>query len=339
MTAALKVIQIGPAAGFQDLGRPGYIASGLTRGGAIDTLAVYEGAALLKQSPDCAVLEIASVGGVFEATAPLRIALTGADMTARIDDATAAWNAVHQMEAGQRLTIGAARSGSYAYLHIGGGFDAPVRMGARGGHMSAGLGKLIAKGDTLPALPDTGTRTGYYLPRDKRFDGGTVRIVPSVQTNHFPPEERARFEATAFKRDPRANRQGIRMEHDGEGFAAQGMRTIVSEVIVQGDIQITGDGTPFVLMCESQTTGGYPRIGTVIPADLPRMAQTPAGGQITFQFITLDEAVAIQQQDAKARAGLAAKAQPLVRDINDISDLLSYQLVSGAISAQADPFE
>lgn len=51
MTAALKVIQIGPAAGFQDLGRPGYIASGLTRGGAIDTLAVHEGAALLKQSP------------------------------------------------------------------------------------------------------------------------------------------------------------------------------------------------------------------------------------------------------------------------------------------------
>lgn len=92
-------------------------------------------------------------------------------------------------------------------------------------------------------------------------------------------------------------------------------------------------------MCESQTTGGYPRIGTVIPADLPRMAQTPVGGQITFQFITLEEAVTIQQQDAKARAGLAAKAQPLVRDINDISDLLSYQLVSGAISAQADPFE
>lgn len=92
-------------------------------------------------------------------------------------------------------------------------------------------------------------------------------------------------------------------------------------------------------MCESQTTGGYPRIGTVIPADLPRMAQTPVSGQITFQFITLEEAVTIQQQDAKARAGLAAKAQPLVRDINDISDLLSYQLVSGAISAQADPFE
>ena len=67
MTAALNVIQIGPAAAYQDLGRPGYIATGLTRGGAIDTLAVHEGAALLKQSPDCAVLEIASVGGVFEA--------------------------------------------------------------------------------------------------------------------------------------------------------------------------------------------------------------------------------------------------------------------------------
>lgn len=339
MTRALKVLSIGPAAAVQDLGRPGFIAKGLTRGGATDTLAVHEGAALLRQDPALAVLEIASIGGVFEASEDIRVAMTGADLTARIDDTAVAWNAVHLLQAGQTLSLGAARTGSYAYLHVGGGFDTPLQMGARGSHLSAGLGRLIASADHLPVGPDASTRTGLYLPTDARFSGGTVRIVPSVQTDRFTENERARFCDTAFLRDPRANRQGVRMQHEGAGFAAEGARSIVSEVIVQGDIQITGDGTPFVLMCESQTTGGYPRIGTVIPADLPRVAQAPAGAEIRFKFITLEEAIAAQTSFVKSVSDLRKRVVPLLRDVHDMADLMTYQLISGAVSADADPFD
>ncbi|WP_147111636.1 biotin-dependent carboxyltransferase family protein [Tateyamaria sp. syn59] len=336
---ALHVHQVGPGVAVQDLGRTGFLAKGLTRGGAADRLAVYEGAALLGQAADLAVVEMVGTGGTFEATADVRIALSGAEMTAQIDGAAVAWNASHSVPAGSLLSIGPTRAGTYGYLNIGGGFETDVMLGSRATHQSCGLGTLIAAGDTLPVGQDTRTDIGLTLPRDTRFTGGTVRIVPSMQTDDFAPETRARFEQTTFRRDPRANRQGIRMDSDGEGFSAAKALGIVSEVIVPGDIQITGDGTPFVLMAESQTTGGYPRIGTVLPCDLPRVAQAPAGASLQFQFVSLEEGAAIEARARAAWAALPKAATPLVRDPATIQDLLSYQLVGGAISATDAPLD
>ena len=129
------------------------------------------------------------------------------------------------------------------------------------------------------------------------------------------------------------------MDQDGEGFFASDGLSIVSEVIVTGDIQVTGDGAPYVLMCESQTTGGYPRIATVIPCDLPKVAQAAVGAPLRFEFISLEEAIALETRARAALKALSGMVEPLVRDPHDIADLLSYQLISGAVSAIADPFE
>lgn len=335
---ALIVRKIGPAVAVQDLGRPGYLAKGLTASGAADRLALFEGAALLGQDAGCAALEMVAVGGSFVAEGPVRIALTGAEMQASIDGRPVPWNASHAMPDGSVLDIGATRSGTYGYLCVGGGFDTAVHLGSRAAHMSVGLGSMISKGDRLSLGPDPGGPTGLVLDRDDRFGGGAIRIVPSMQTEAFSKALRDRFCETAFRRDPRANRQGVRLDHDDDGFATEEMRSIVSEVIVPGDIQITGDGAPFVLLAESQTTGGYPRIGTVIPSDLPRVAQAAAGAVLTFGFIDLDQAVEIERKAAADRKSLPKRARPLVRDVHDLADLLSYQLISGAISA-TDPQE
>ncbi|MEM8654715.1 MAG: biotin-dependent carboxyltransferase family protein [Pseudomonadota bacterium] len=336
---ALRVHQVGPGVAVQDLGRSGYLSKGLTRGGAADRLAVHEGAALLRQSPDLAVLEMVGTGGTFEALGDVRIALTGAEMTAQIDGATASWNASHHVPKGAVLTIGPTRAGTYGYLHVGGGFETAPMLGSRATHQSCGLGALVAAGDTLPVGDDRAGDVGMTLLRDPRFDGGQVRIVPSMQTHDFEEETRARFEATIFRRDPRANRQGIRMDSDGEGFATPKALGIVSEVIVPGDIQITGDGTPFVLMAESQTTGGYPRIGTVLPCDLPRVAQAPAGTALQFTFVDLDEGAAIEARARAAWAALPKAVSPLVRDPAMMQDLLSYQMVGGVVSATDAPLD
>ena len=332
MTATLTIAQAGPALTIQDLGRPGWRAQGLTKGGAADPIAVYEGAALLGQSPDLAMIEMIGTGGTFTADTDLRIALTGANMTAKIDGEAIVWNASHSLPAGAKLTLGGATSGTYGYLHIGGGIASDPLLGARATHLSAGLGAALQSGDTLPVGVDKGGDTGFKLPRDGRFDGGVVRVVTSMQTDRFALEERDRFANTPFTRDPRANRMGVRMDHDGAGFSAEGGLTILSEVIVPGDIQITGDGAPFVLMGESQTTGGYPRIGTVIPRDLPRVAQAPAGTKITFEFITLEQAIALETQHRRNIKALAGQMTALIRDPSTIRDLLSYQLISGAVS-------
>ena len=334
--SGLVVHRIGPIATVQDMGRPGFLKQGLSRGGAVDRLALLEGAALLRQDPSLAALEMAGTGGEFEATGPVRIALSGAPMAATIDGQGVAWNANHRLLKGQRLTIGAAKSGVYGYLHLGGGIDAPEFLGARSAHLLAGIGRMAQAGDVLKGGRDKGDITGLGLKVTDRFNGGRVRVVPSVQTGLFAAETLQRFENTGFARGPRANRMGVEMLSDGGGFTADGQLNILSEVIVPGDIQMTGDGLPFVLLPECQTTGGYPRIATVIPCDLPLVAQAPDGAPVKFEFITLDQALVAQAQYETAISALPGLCKPLIRDVADMHDLLSYQLISGAISAHWD---
>lgn len=318
----------GPHLTVQDLGRPGFLAQGVSRGGAMDRLALTEGAALLGQSPDLGAIEMAGSGGVFEVTKDTRIALTGAPMRAEMDGAALAWNASHLLPKGARLGIGGALVGTYGYLHFGGGVATPLQLGARATHLAAGLGRTLDVGTRLPLGADDG-ETGFAIEPEDRLSGGTVRIVPSLQTDLFPQSERARFEATAFRRDPRSNRMGARLTSEDGGFSSEAGLSVLSEVITPGDIQITGDGTPFVLMAECQTTGGYPRIGTVIPADLPRVAQAGCDAEMRFKFIEIAEAVAIERAERKVMNALSRHIRRLVRRPEEMRDLLAYQLISG----------
>lgn len=339
MSAALTILQAGPSMSVQDLGRPGYRAQGLTRGGAADPVALYEGAALLGQASELAALEMAGSGGTFRAEADLRIALTGAEMAATRDGEALAWNASHSLPAGATLTLGGARNGSYGYLHLGGGIDTEPRMGGRGAHLAGGVGGLLEAGESLPAGRDRGGEVGLTFTPLDRFGGGEIRIVASMQTDSFDRATLERFTGSPFKRDARANRMGVRLAQEGLGYSTEAALSIVSEVVVPGDIQIAGDGAPYVLMGECQTTGGYPRIGTVLPCDLPRVAQALDGASLSFRFVEMAEAVSLQARFATDLAALRGTVTPLLRDPAGMRDLLSYQLIGGAVSATANPFE
>ena len=336
MSAALIIHRAGPQVTLQDLGRSGTLGLGLSRGGAMDRLALFEGAALLGQDPNCAALEMAGLGVVVEATCDTRIALTGAEMTASVDGAPLRWNACHSLPKGARLEIGGVRAGNYGYLHITGGVQTEPMMGSRSVHLAGGVGGCISAGDRLPILADKGGDAGLGLSPSSRCEGGTLRVVAGPQTALFAADMLDTFQNTSFARDPRSNRMGVKLNYDGDRFGAADGRSIVSEVVVPGDIQITGDGTPYILTAESQTTGGYPRIGTVIPADLPKAVQTPAGATLRFQFIDLDTALEIEARDAGARHALKSQLKRLVRDPHDIRDLLSYQLISGVVSGSEE---
>ena len=338
MTRRLIVHKSSPGISLQDQGRAGYVTYGLSRSGAADRLGLAEGAALLGQSAENAAIEMVGMGGVFEFTEETRIALTGAPMRATLDGAPLVWNASHLVPRGGQLAIGAATSGVYGYLSVGGGFDGPRRLGSQSTHFAAGLGGALDEGTVIPIGPDSRREVNLSLAPEPRFQGGTLRVVPSLQTHLFSEAERARFEATVFQRDARGNRMGVKLVPDGEGFHTSEGLTILSEVIVTGDIQITGDGTPFVLLSESQTTGGYPRIGSVLPSDMPRMVQAPVGADLRLKFITLEEAVEIERRSVAAVPSYLKSAEPLVRDPHEIKDLLSYNLVGGVVDGAAEVF-
>lgn len=335
MTRALRILRAGPAMTIQDMGRVGYLDAGISRGGAADRTALTEGAALLGHASSEPAIEMMGMGGTFDFTENTRIALTGAPMRAQVDGTTLIWNASHDIPAGQQLTIGPAVQGTYGYLHVGGGFAATsARLESQSAHLTAGLGCLLRTGDVLDIAPDQGARSGQFLDPGDRFDGGDIRMVASFQTPLFSPDMLNRFQAKPMIKDARANRMGVKLNTDGGRFQATGGKNILSEAIVPGDIQITGDGTPFVLMCECQTVGGYPRIATVLPCDLPKVAQAPAGARLQFRFVAMEEAVAIEKNAATARAALPRTLRPLIRDPHAMTDLLSYNLISGMIAGE-----
>ena len=343
MSRALHVLRTGPGVTVQDLGRPGYLGFGLSRGGAADRLALFEGAALLGQPANSATLEMAGFGGEFEASEDTRIALTGAPMRATIDGDRIAWSASHALPRGARLSIGAATSGCYGYLHVGGGFETEIRLGSRSAHLAGGIGGPVSAGDELPTGTDPKPGiTGFCLDVDNRFEGGKVRIQPGPQTRFFAESEQTRFAGETFRRDSRGNRMGIRLIPSGAPFASEAGLSILSEMVVPGDIQVTGDGTPFVLLAECQTTGGYPRIGTVLQADLPRVSQAAAGQSLRFEFMTPEAAIAADRSERQRIAALPGRLRRLVRDPSEIRDLLGYQLIGGVtagddLEGNADP--
>ena len=185
---------------------------------------------------------------------------------------------------------------------------------------------MLRAGDVVPVAPDPAPDTP---PKrlERRAGTGPVRLMPGPQTGLFSHDMLKAFEEAVFVRNPSANRQGVRLDHDGAPFSTREQLNHVSDFIAEGDVQMTGGGTPCVLLAECQTMGGYPRIGTVLPADLPRVAQVRAGEELRFRFVTVDEAEAAWQSDEEILASLKRARTPRTRDARDVADLLTYDLI------------
>jgi allophanate hydrolase len=247
-------------------------------------------------------------------------------MRAEADARALAWHASTPLAEGTMLDLRPLRAG-YSYLHVAGGIATEPVLDSRSAHLSVGIGAALEAGDRLPCAPADRPARRLSRPPD-RFEGGLLRLVETPQTRLFPDAVRARFERTRFARDPRGDRRGVRLACEGVGFEAEGQLALLSDFVLPGDVQMTGDGTPYILGPECQTTGGYPRIGSVIPADLPRALQAPPGAPLTFRFVPIAEARA-------ARCAPPA-TEPLVRAPADDPELMTRQLIGGVVSARGE---
>ena len=327
MSGTLAILRAGPGLSIQDLGRPGGMGAGLSRGGAADRIGFLRGAALLGNPPEAAGLEMTVGGGRFRVDAPTRIALSGAPMRATINGSPLEHLASYAFAPEDVLDIGPTEGGVYGYLHIAGGLLTEQELGGRGRHRIADLGKDIGDGDALPFGDDPEPDAPPLRLTPDQPDTAPIRVIPGPQTALFPRNVLDRFQSTTFARSPRGNRQGVRMDSDSPPFATEAQLGQVSDFIAEGDIQMTGDGTPFVLLADCQTMGGYPRIGTVIPADLSRIAQGLPGAKIRFRFIEIEEAEALWRSDTELYRSFRTQRQARIRDPREMADLLSYELI------------
>ncbi len=295
----------------QDLGRYGYERYGVPVAGAMDPFALQAANLLVGNSPGQAALEITLVGPTLRATDPCLIAVTGADLSLRLDGRPLPpWLAIF-VRRGWVIEFGPRKRGCRAYLAVAGGIEVPPLLGSRSTYLSGGFGGLagraLKKGDLLPIGP-----TAFHLPDlagrelparllPPYSDAPEVHVILGPQDDYFSEEGLAAFLSSPYRVSPTSDRMGYRLQ--GAAIAHKGRADLISDGIVLGSVQVPADKQPMVMMADHQTTGGYPKIATVISADIPLLAQCmPGASTVTFQAIPIQEAQARYRQRMAALA-------------------------------------
>ena len=335
VTALLRIDRPGLATSVQDLGRTGWQRYGVPVSGALDPLAARLANALVGNEPGEAVLESLALGPSFTVEAEsVRLALVGSDVGLTVDGARIEAGRSVLAERGATIAIGGFTDAACCVLAVEGGFDLPKLMGSRSTYARGGFGgfagRILRPGDALPlaraaATPGPDRRAGE-IP----YGQGPMRLVLGPQADWFEPESVAQFLAEPYEITAEADRMGMRLAgpllRHARGF------NIVSDGIVTGALQVPGTGQPIVLLADHQTVGGYPKIGTVISADLPRLGRMRPGA--TLHFIAVEPAAAetLRRAQEAEFARLVAAIAP-VTAMPRTEDLLEANLISGVVSA------
>lgn len=261
----LRVLAPGPFTSIQGAPRYGLSASGVPSGGAMDLPALLEANERLGNEPGAAALELTVLGPELEALRDVRLSVQGE---------------VRALRAGERIKVGMLRGGARGYVAVEGGLAQP-----RPGEAT----RPLQKGEEL-RLATRGTSPRWTGPsrRGRPASEGAVlvRALPGPQIDRFRDPQR--FFATEYTLSSQSDRRGLRLA----GPALDVTRAdIPPEGTAPGAVQVPGDGLPIVLGPDRPVTGGYPKVATVISADLPLLAQARPGARIRFCEVSLQQAL------------------------------------------------
>lgn len=283
------VIKPGVQTTFQDMGRYGYQQYGVPVSGAMDHYSLQVANILLGNDRTSPCLEVTLIGPKLVAKTTMTIVVTGANLSPQVNGRPIAmWKTV-KIEPGDELAFGKHQSGVRAYLAVAGGFAAPTYFGSSAVDRNSGFGQPLEKDDIIKGYPNKaiagiGLATSFIPDYSRKV---SVSVIEGPHTDYFTNEARDTFFTVPFKVAANSNRMGYRLE--GAAIKPEKVK-VWSDGIPFGAIQITSNGEPIILMADRQTTGGYPRIGTVISTDLPKVAQLIPGGELHFKQISIQQA-------------------------------------------------
>lgn len=309
----IEVLAPGALSTVQDLGRFGSLRYGVGTAGAMDHLALQVGNLMLGNPAGAAGIEIPVLPFHVRFQHDMEFAITGAYAATDLDGAVLMPWSVARARAGQVLRIGHQPgpflTGARAYLVVAGGVDVPIVLGSRStqlrGQFGGHEGRALMQGDLLPvgvpaALPAAVDRCGVVpaalaLPdtafgEDNSSAVTSVRVVPAAEYDQFDAPSIDAFWADRWKISAQSDRYGYRLA--GTPLALRAPTETRSHGIVPGVIQVPHSGQPIIQMRDAQPSGGYPKIGTVIDADMWRLGQAGPGARIRFVPATYAQALA-----------------------------------------------
>ena len=332
---SICVLTPGPLTTVQDLGRTGLAAQGYRSCGVADRYAAELANLLVGNDPGDAVLEATLQGPALRFEIAAVFALAGAEVTATLDGTPVPFYAPLFAPAGSVLTLGMAGDGLRSYLAVWGGLAVEPVQDSRSTdlacHLGGFRGRALRKGDVLPTarpgdaatawwktirhrgadhpLGNLTARTGTRLWRwvkEKRLP--LLRAVPGPQWDSFTPAGQAAFTHGIYRLTANCDRMACKLQ--GPAIETVHGSDILSDGIVEGSVQVGGNGQPIVMLADHQTTGGYAKIATVISADLPALAQLRPGQDVAFTLTDPGCAVTAARAQAACLRRVRARLEP-----------------------------
>lgn len=333
----IEVVEGGIGNSIQDAGRLGYRHMGITVSGALDTYLARCANALVGNAAECACIEIRAAGPHLRVTAgPLRVALAGTlgGSITRADGTTVVfvpWQSF-TLAAQDELEFDFLPGGT-AYLALSGGVDSPLQLGSRATYQRALIGGLdgrpLSSGDQVPCALIGPEAPHQYSAAAWNYAAEPVRVMLGPQAEHFAQDAVAQLLAAEFRVTVDLDRMGVRLEGPPLRHVSPAAADIVSDGVTPGTLQVPGNGQPIILLADCQTVGGYPKIATVISADLPRLGQLCPGQTLRFCAVSGREArlarLAREAQWAAWAAGVTQAVPDLTRYYNDMVGMVGVE--------------
>jgi len=336
----LRVLSPGVMSTIQDRGRRGWRRAGVPWSGALDADLLALANALVGNEKHAPAIECMDGGLKLEAAdGPVMMSIAGDARVERIDQSGAVspiapWRS-HVLAPGEHFRVRSTGNRRVCMIGIA-GLALPPVLGSVATYARARLGgidgRALAVGDALPAADVDGPVR--LLPAPAVQSSTPIRVVAGPQSDHFTEASLDRFVAQTWTVSPEADRMGLRLAGEPLAHVDADHRDIVSDAIVPGAIQVPGNGLPIVLLADSQTAGGYPKIGTVISADLGRMGTLKPGTELHFEWIDVAAAIDAARFAATQRAALIASIRAVHDDSGvDVDALYGNNLLSGMVNA------
>ncbi len=313
----INVIKGGALTTIQDAGRYYYQAFGLSVSGVMDDYAYRIANWLVGNDASAAVLEITLIGPVLQFNSDCLIAITGAELGAKINGKAIANWCSHPIKANDIVSFSAPQRGCRAYLAVAGGIAGRPILGSRSTDLRAKLGvvgRVLQCGDNLPIGTPKYQHNFKTKLATKEIPSYSnkhqIDVVDGPQLSHFTKDGISCFYNSSYKIENDSNRMGYRL--DGPKIETIGSSDIISDTTAFGSVQITNSGQPIIMMADRQTCGGYAKIATVISSHLTKLAQAKPNDSVSFRCIDIKLA---QQQ-------LRNYHSNLMRIKNDITEQL-----------------
>lgn len=292
----IRILKSGLLTTIQDAGRRGYQRYGMAVSGSVDVHSYIYANILVGNEPTEAVLEVTLMGPTIEFTSPSVIAITGGDLSPRINGEPAQMYKALSVNTGDVLSFGHIKSGCRGDIAFAGGLDIETIMGSRSTYIKAGLGghhgRNLQDGDTVEFRIEGACPKNINIremePPIKWNGDYTVRVVLGPEEDKFTDAGINTFLTSTYTVTNSFDRMGVRL--DGEMIEHVGDANIISNGIPFGAIQVPDSGKPIIMLSDRQTVGGYTKIGTIINIDMPMIAQCKAGDKVHFRTIDIYEA-------------------------------------------------